>query len=146
MIPIVGIPVPENYAALADAGLKKFAAVANSTTPHTSETSDSDIFRHPSGATSSALNERYDLIPRAALDALGRRLALGAKKHGADNWKKGDADYANERLNHLWQHLIAFTEQRKQEDLDAILANAAMLSDMKARGLMPEPDRWPNQI
>lgn len=103
-----------------------------------SQTSSGEKITHPSGATSSRLDERYDLIPYEALKAMARRFAVGAKKHSPDNWKKGDADYARERLNHLWQHLAAFSESGRQEDLDAMICNAAMLCEMKARGLMPE--------
>lgn len=98
----------------------------------------SEIVRHSSGATSSRLDERYDLIPHEAMKAMARRFAFGAKRHSPDNWKKGDADYARERLNHLWQHLSAFTETGRQEDLDAVITNAAMLCEMKSRGLMLE--------
>lgn len=95
-------------------------------------------YKHKSGATSSHVAAKYYLIPKAALDALARRFTLGAEKHAQDNYKKGDSDFANERLNHLWEHLTSFTETRTQGDLDAIICNAAMLCWFKANGRMPD--------
>jgi hypothetical protein len=106
---------------------------------------NTDKITHPSGATSSRIDERYDLIPYAAMEAMARRFALGAKKHGADNYKKGDADYARERLNHLWKHLALFSETGKAEDLDAIICNAAILCFFKSKGLIDCEPRLQNK-
>lgn len=49
------------------------------------------LTRFAGGATRSQKDVRYDLIPPEAEEALARRYALGAMKHGANNWKLGGA-------------------------------------------------------
>ena len=58
-----------------------------------------------SGAVRSADGEdaRYDLIPPEALRRLAERLALGSKKYGDNNWKKGIP--VGNIVNHLQNHL-----------------------------------------
>lgn len=33
--------------------------------------------------------QRYDLLPKAALDAIGEVMAFGAEKYDSHNWRKG---------------------------------------------------------
>ena len=80
------------------------------------------------GATRSVVRERYDLIPAAALSALARRLALGAEKHGANNWKGGGPEFVTATKNHLARHLALYLDgDTSDEHLDAIICNAAFL-------------------
>lgn len=88
------------------------------------------------GATSSKLEVDFHDIPYAALTAMGRRFAYGRKRHGRFNWSKGDKFFAEERLKHLSNHLALFCEERLQEDLDAVLCNAAMIAWYYENGIM----------
>lgn len=84
------------------------------------------------GATRSALQERYDLIPSAAMRAMARRLALGAERHGERNWEKGGSDFVQATKNHLIKHLFLFLEgDTSDAHLDAIICNAAFLCHFK---------------
>jgi predicted house-cleaning noncanonical NTP pyrophosphatase (MazG superfamily) len=95
-----------------------------------------DKFVSTSGATSSKLKARYDLIPRSAIEALAIRLALGAEKHGERNYERGDSEYCEERINHLLSHVHDFVEHRKLEDLQAAITNCAMLCFFFEKGLV----------
>jgi hypothetical protein len=81
------------------------------------------------GATRSELAERYDLIPKAAMDALARRLALGAKGHGENNWRGGGPGFRKATIAHLMKHLVNYMENGNADDAntDAIICNAAFL-------------------
>lgn len=80
------------------------------------------------GATRTKLEERYDLIPHAALAALARRLAVGAERHGENNWKKGGADFIKATKNHLARHLALYLDgDRADAHLDAVICNVAFL-------------------
>lgn len=80
------------------------------------------------GATRSELQERYDLIPSAAMRAMARRLALGAERHGARNWEQGGEEFVQATKNHLIKHLFLYLEGDKSDaHLDAIICNAAFL-------------------
>lgn len=97
---------------------------------------EGEIVTSKSGATSTKLEERWDLIPHAALEAMARRFWLGSVKHAARNWEKGDEEFAETRLAHCYRHMALFAEHRRQEDLDALLCNAAMLAYWKDKGLL----------
>jgi len=99
---------------------------------------DGPIVKSASGATSTKLEESWHLIPFAALSAMARRFFEGSQKHAPRNWEKGDAEFAEIRLAHCFRHMARYAEYRKQEDLDAVLANAAMLAYFAAKGLLPE--------
>lgn len=79
------------------------------------------------GATRTPKTERRELIPSAAIDALARRLALGAKKHGVNNWRKGGPEFVQATVNHLLDHIFAYLEHGGKENTDAIICNAAFL-------------------
>lgn len=102
---------------------------------------EGELIKGKSGATSTRLDERYDLIPFAALQAMARRFFVGLK-HGARNWEKAiaarDEEFAEIRLAHLYRHVALFAEFRRQEDLDAIMCNGAMICHFKQNGLLAE--------
>ena len=86
------------------------------------------------GSTRSVLEERYDLIPKEAVDALARRLALGARNHGENNWRVGGREFRKATLNHLMKHLLKYMENGNTDDAntDAIICNAAFLCYFEA--------------
>lgn len=86
------------------------------------------------GSTRSELKLRYDLLPSSAVEALVRRLTLGAELHGENNWRQGGPDFYRGTKNHLFAHVLHFLETDSQEDLDAILCNAAFLTEYKRTG------------
>jgi dATP/dGTP diphosphohydrolase, N-terminal len=81
-----------------------------------------------SGAARSRLRGRYDLIPKAAMDALARRLEIGTK-YGENNWRLGGEDFRKATVGHLINHLFDYMENGNKNDAntDAILCNAAFL-------------------
>lgn len=87
---------------------------------------------YPTGATRSILNARYDLIPPIAARLLAERMALGARIHGDDNYKKGIPIHVI--INHIKSHLNDFEEGIFEgsggcfNHVAAILANAAILA------------------
>ena len=72
-----------------------------------------------SGATSSGMKTRFDLIPSFALQRIAKRFELGAQKYGENNWEKGidDADFMRDRLNHAFDHLIKISQSFSRDDL-----------------------------
>lgn len=80
-------------------------------------------------ATRSVLKARYDLVPREAVDAIARRLALGALIHGENNWKRGGAAFRKATVAHLMNHLFDYLENgnEAESNTDAIICNAAFL-------------------
>lgn len=87
------------------------------------------------GSTRSEMKERYDLIPKVAIDGIARRLALGAEKHGERNWETGGQDFVRATKNHLFAHVLKYLADGEQEDLDAIGCNYAFLAHFRARGI-----------
>jgi hypothetical protein len=83
------------------------------------------------GATATKLEERFDLICPLAMSRLAKRLALGAERHGENNWCKGAGDpaYARARLNHALRHLVLYMlEGNKNDDnLGAAFCNLMFL-------------------
>lgn len=100
------------------------------------------VVKSASGATSTKLDDRYDLIPAVAIESIARRFGVGAKKHAPRNWELAianhDEEFAEKRLAHLYRHVALFAEFRRQEDLDAIGCNFAMLAHFKAHGMLQE--------
>lgn len=66
------------------------------------------------GAKSSKLDVRYDLIPIQGLRRVAKTCAEGAEKYGVDNWKKGIPTQVN--LNHAINHIYLFLEGDTSED------------------------------
>ena len=103
------------------------------------------------GSTRTSKAERRELIPKSAIDAMARRLALGAEKHGEGNWRlslrddKGLDEFRKATLNHLLDHVFDYLENGNVNDAktDAIICNAAFLceyelqSPMCGAGVMP---------
>jgi hypothetical protein len=87
-----------------------------------------------SGAKSSEVKPRYDLVPQRALECIARRFELGIKTHGERNYRKGaqDSVFLVDRINHLIEHTLQFAEHRRTSDLAAVLCNAAMLAELGA--------------
>jgi hypothetical protein len=85
--------------------------------------------RFETGASSSELKPRYDLIPLEALESVATRFALGATVHGDHNYQKGGDDFWQDRKNHLVEHLFKYIHGDTSDDhLGAVLCNAAMLA------------------
>jgi hypothetical protein len=99
---------------------------------------EGEVVISKSGATSTKLEERWDLIPFSALAAMARRFWVGSVKHAPRNWEKGDEEFAETRLSHCFRHMALFAEHHRQEDLDAVLCNAAMLAYWKEKGFLQE--------
>src|SRR5579875_530911 len=91
--------------------------------------------KYEGGATRSEMKVRYDLIPREAIDALARRLTLGAQRHGENNWKSGGTEFRKATINHLLKHLLDYMEHGNENDAntDAIICNAAFLCHYEKR-------------
>lgn len=85
------------------------------------------------GATSTTQVERRELISKSAIDAMGRRFALGAEKHGMNNWRKGGAQFRLSRISHLIEHIYDYLEHGGRENIDAIICNAAMLCEFEEK-------------
>lgn len=88
------------------------------------------------GATSSKMDFDMHDLPYAALRMTGERFAYGRKRHGRFNWKQGGPEFAEERLKHLVNHVALFCEERKLEDLQALLCNAMMAAWYYDRGIL----------
>ena len=101
---------------------------------------DYDRVAYEGGATRSPMKERFDLIPHSGLQAIARRFAYGAERHGDRNWESGGAEFAETTINHLMKHVALFSQHRRQEDLDALLCNGVMLAEFKRRELLPEKE------
>lgn len=103
---------------------------------------EGEVVKSASGATSTKLEESWALIPFAALQAMARRFWVGEQKHAPRNWEKAieakDDKFAELRLSHCYRHMALFAEFRRQEDIDAVLCNAAMLAHFKANGMLEE--------
>lgn len=83
-----------------------------------------------SGAKSSEIKPRYDLIPVEALRREAMRMAEGAHAHGENNYRKGGTDpaFIVDRINHLIEHAMKYAAGDRTEDhLAAVRANTAML-------------------
>ncbi len=85
------------------------------------------------GATRTPKAERRELMPKTAIDALARRLALGAEKHGVNNWRKGGTEFRLATINHLLDHVFEYLEHGGSENTDAIICNAAFLCEFEVR-------------
>jgi hypothetical protein len=85
------------------------------------------------GASRSHRAPRYELIPKAAVDRLIKRLELGAEIHGDNNWRGGGPAFVLESKRHLMEHLLHYLEGDTSDDhLGAVLCNAAFLTHFEA--------------
>lgn len=102
-----------------------------------------------SGAKSTEIKPRYDLIPLEALLAMANRFAYGAARHGEHNWRKGatDPDFRRDRGNHAVEHIFNYLNNRTTYDattgeattpehhLEAAITNLAMLCGLEQMAL-----------
>jgi hypothetical protein len=81
------------------------------------------------GASRSHHAPHYELVPKAAIDRLTKRLELGAGIHGPNNWKGGGPAFVEQTRRHLMEHLLQYLGGDTSDDhLGAILCNAAFLA------------------
>jgi hypothetical protein len=78
-------------------------------------------------ATRSKQSGRYDLISPAGIDAMARRLKLGAERHGERNWETGGEAFRQATVSHLMAHLVSYMENPNTDDTDALICNAMFL-------------------
>lgn len=96
-----------------------------------------------SGAKSTSIKPRYDLIPIEALTYMAERFAKGLEYHGENNYKKGlnDKSFKTDRINHAIAHLQNYANNRPFEDdsvkdhLKAALCNLAILAWLEENSL-----------
>lgn len=82
-----------------------------------------DLHVAESGATSSHVPLRYDLIPVQLLFLAAKRYTIGAKVHGERGYQQGlaDRDFIINRINHItehWNKLFHPTPIQDNEGLD----------------------------
>lgn len=87
-----------------------------------------------SGAKSTKVMPRFDLIPIRADELCAGRFEYGATRHGERNYRsgRGDETFLRDRINHMIRHAKLFAEFRRTSDLAAVLCNAAILADVEA--------------
>lgn len=88
----------------------------------------------PTGARRStdACGVRYDLIPPAGVRAVAEACALGARKYGVHNWRKGIP--ASDLVNHALRHVFLWLAGDKEEDhIGHAIWNLMALCEMEAR-------------
>jgi hypothetical protein len=87
-----------------------------------------------SGAKSSEVKPRYDLIPAVALEREAIRMAEGAQVHGEKNYLQGkdDRQFITDRINHLIEHALKYAAgDRSTDHLAAVRCNAGMLMELE---------------
>lgn len=61
----------------------------------------------PKGGRQTAIAERCDLLPPAAILIVARVMKIGAEKYGPDNWRMiSSAGHINHALTHLFRYLL----------------------------------------
>lgn len=87
------------------------------------------------GATRSKKDVDLTLVPRSAVIAMGRRLTLGAERHGRNNWRSGGEEFRRATITHLLDHLLDYMENGNESEAntDAIICNAAFLCEFEER-------------
>ena len=88
------------------------------------------------GATSSKMDFDMHDLPYEGLRMAATRFAYGRTRHGRFNWRRGEKEFAEERLKHLVNHMMLFCAERQKEDLEAVLCNAMMIAWYYDNGLM----------
>jgi hypothetical protein len=122
------------------------------TLPPTDPGNDTRDDKHTfsSGASSSGMKPRYDLIPSWALERIAKRFAEGAKKYGENNWQKGvtDKEFIIDRMNHMVEHLykkieaVRAGEINPDDDMAAVILNAIFVMGHE-RATSTQPDEIP---
>lgn len=104
-----------------------------------------DMHAFTSGAKSTEVKPRYDLVPFSALRYIAERLGFGAARHGERNWHKGrtDPEFIRDRKNHAIEHLLHYVAgettgpdksgklDTPKDHLKAAITNLAMLADIE---------------
>lgn len=91
--------------------------------------------RFEGGSTRSVKFERFDLIPPEIDEVLAQRFALGALKHGENNWQQGGADFIKGCINHLRAHTVSLLKNgpfHSDDDIAAMTWNAGVLAWFRA--------------
>jgi hypothetical protein len=75
-----------------------------------------------SGATSSHVPLRYDLIPRQLLECAAERYTIGEKIHSERGYQKGlsDRNFIINRINHIQEHWNKILHPHPKEDYSAV--------------------------
>lgn len=83
---------------------------------------DAPVTTNEKGGSQSDIPVRFDLIDAKAMFEMAKVLDHGAKKYGANNWRKIDVE---DHLNHLLMHTYAYLAgDRTDEHLSHILCRA----------------------
>lgn len=83
---------------------------------------DAPMTTNEKGGSQSDIPVRFDLIDANAMFEMAKVLDHGAKKYGANNWRKIDVE---DHLNHLLMHTYAYLAgDRTDEHLSHILCRA----------------------
>ncbi len=77
-------------------------------------------YRHPCGV-------RFDLIDPEFIRAMATVMAVGAKKYGDHNWKKGLTG-ENGGVNHAMGHLVDYMAGKKSDHSDDVRFNLAQVA------------------
>ena len=86
------------------------------------------------GATRSHRAPRYELLPKAAIDRLVKRLEFGAAIHSDYGWRQGGPEFIAETKRHLTEHWLNYLEGDTSDDhLGAVLCNAAFLAYFESK-------------
>lgn len=102
--------------------------------PKAGEISTPKSHEFTSGARSSKVKPRYDLVPQITVELIAERHEFGAEIHGEWNYLKGKTDpkFIRDRKNHLVEHALLYARYGKRSDLAAILCNGSMLAELGA--------------
>lgn len=90
------------------------------------------VFAKHGGVTRSKKATHLEYVPASALEAIGRRLAVGIERgHQRDNWRLGvgNEEAREATINHLLHHIFDYLENgnASESNTDAIICNAAFL-------------------
>jgi hypothetical protein len=89
------------------------------------------------GGAQSDVDVRFDLIDARAMFEMAKVLDHGAKKYGANNWRKIDIE---DHLNHLLMHTYAYLAGDETDDhLSHILCRATFALGVKLAEPQEEP-------
>jgi hypothetical protein len=99
---------------------------------------ENESFDSNPNATRSKQSGRYDLISPHGIDALARRLKLGAERHSPRGWESGGEGFRQATISHLMAHLASYMENPNQDDTDAIICNAMFLCHFQAKRKISE--------
>lgn len=106
-------------------------------------TSKTNAVKFENGSSRSHHAPAYELLPKAAIDRLVKRLELGAEIHGPNNWREGEAGFIEQTRRHLMEHVLNYLEGDTSDDhLGAVLCNAAFLAHFEAHPAKKDASRF----